>query len=1780
MGQVKKKQVGLIVISAVLIILAALLGVKLYIGNQPDTPTGNLADVEWYDENQKEFTITTADELYDVATLSYFYDFAGQTIKLGADIVVNEGSAKDWVEHAPARNWFPIQKFAGTFDGQGHTISGIYGYASDISMGLFNDTQQTCVIQDFKLVNSYFETEGELGTASIVAYGGGTFKKIYSDAIISCDGGKVAGLFSYIVYDSIIEECWFDGSISATGRFSGGIVDGVWGAKVTVSHCLNTGSIYNSHTYHSCSVGGIVGATVVGGNLTVDDCLNVGTLDTVNKIRVASVVGGSDSNTITTVTDSFASAESSEAAISTIISNLNGGALQIPEAKLKGVGGYQWTSLDFDKYWTTVTDDTPILQYFAEEVQSVDGIQKCFDTTWYDIYTPEFTITTIEQMYGMTYLSVSNTFEGKIIKLGADIVFNKGKASDWATKVPENNWIPIKSFAGTFDGQGHTISGLYFNVGSDRVGLFGETTPTSTVKNLRITNSYMESSGGILGSIAGRGKGRIDTVYSNAILASNMGSVGGMVGQVNAEELTVTNCWFDGTVALTTNDGSRGGGMIGFILNEKTKVTIDNCLFTGTIKCERDNGFSNVGGMLGLSLLGSNIIMRDCFSNGSFKVAYAGGVGTIAGHIGEGTATITNAYGVECDYPGIMYCAPEAKVTGGAIVFPKELVTGYGGYQWTGLNFNKYWAVVLTDTPILKSFAKSAPSVAGYKKLFSTAWYDASKTTYTLNTVEDLYGLTILSSTTNFEGKTIKLGADITLNNGNAADWANSAPTNAWMPIQIFAGTFDGQGHTISGVYVDTSIEKSGLFRETTPKSTVKNLRLVNSYFTSDNNIVGSIAGRGNGKFDTIYSDAIVTSNGVSIGGIVGQVQTGNKNVITNCWFNGKINLTEDKACQAGGIVGFVLLKDTALLIDNCLSSGSITSVRTSAASNVGGLCGTIEVEATLLLMNNLHTGTFNAKNPVGVGTAIGRLGVGTHVAIQETYGFTSNSKGVGILAGTPIGNVSMYQETILHGTDAYRMTGLDFDTYWMARAGATPILKSFGNASEALNLTGIVRANTSWYDASKSVYTLSSVADFYGFTKLSTTTNFEGKTIKLGADIILNTGNSSDWAETTPTNIWVPIQSFAGTFDGQGHKISGIYVNSDVDKAGLFAETTVKSTVRNVRLENSYISSNNNIVGSIAGRGNGIFDTVYSDAIVRSSGTAVGGIVGQVNTGSANKMTNCWFAGEVNLITDKAERVGGMVGFVLLKGTKLTIDNCLTSGSISSERASGASNVGGFVGIVDVSAELTIQDSIHTGSFDVDNTNGVGTAIGNVGASSVNITETYGVAGSYKGIGIGKTTSGAVALYAEANLKGYEAYHMTGLDFKDYWAARKDKTPILKVFANEVTLKITSDTARADVSWYDESKSEYEISTVDELYGLAKLSQTISFAGKTIKLTKDIPVNKLASGETAKDLAIKEVVNQWLPIGKSVAFEGIFDGQEHTISGIYVNETSDYAGLFGQSKGVIKNVSLKDSYIVSAGNMVGSVVGFATGNIQNVYSNAVVESTAVQVATTQAGTVFYECGGIVGRFGSGSEATISNCWFDGTVSSNNRGVGGIVGRIAMGTKTLKNCLATKEVTSTVSGTGVWAGGLIGAIMPQTTVEVTIQESLNIATVKTAHFVGVGSVAGLVYNDASITKATINNTYATNQILSNGSAMVATGIGSQTVAGGTLLDKTAIEGNGAFQMTGLDFTNYWAAKTGTTPELKSFTSSKDSLAVPATQVYTGWYNGVNGENVITTAAGL
>ena len=187
--------------------------------------------------------------------------------------------------------------------------------------------------------------------------------------------------------------------------------------------------------------------------------------------------------------------------------------------------------------------------------------------------------------------------------LGSDIVVNTGDAKTWGTTAPQTVFEKAMcAFNGQLDGKGHSISGLCIKVSGDRAALFHQINKGSTVKNLRVVNSYIELNAGSAGYVtsgtfAGRLHGNIEGCYSDAVVvgiggSAKTNSLGGIVGMVNENGATVKGCVFAGSV---TSENAGAGGIVGKINGGKTGVVISDCLNLGDVK----TGFTRSGGILG-----------------------------------------------------------------------------------------------------------------------------------------------------------------------------------------------------------------------------------------------------------------------------------------------------------------------------------------------------------------------------------------------------------------------------------------------------------------------------------------------------------------------------------------------------------------------------------------------------------------------------------------------------------------------------------------------------------------------------------------------------------------------------------------------------------------------------------------------------------------------------------------------------------------------------------------------------------------------------------------------------------------------------------------------------------------------------------------------------------------------------------------------------------------------------------------------------------------------------
>lgn len=204
-------------------------------------------------------------------------------------------------------------------------------------------------------------------------------------------------------------------------------------------------------------------------------------------------------------------------------------------------------------------------------------------------------------------------------KLTADITVNE----DLLTKINTDNgtikdgvigdvyeWIPIGTsgnpYTGTFDGNNHTISGLYISSGNYK-GLFGwcgkkenDIIVPCTIKNVGVIGSCIKGSdyiGGVCGNID---SGTIENCYNTGIVIGR-DNVGGVCGFVSNASCTISNCYNTGVVTATqTSYAPFVGGVCGLSWG-----TIENCYNTGDVSAMGSNTY--VGGVCGFNATSGKI---------------------------------------------------------------------------------------------------------------------------------------------------------------------------------------------------------------------------------------------------------------------------------------------------------------------------------------------------------------------------------------------------------------------------------------------------------------------------------------------------------------------------------------------------------------------------------------------------------------------------------------------------------------------------------------------------------------------------------------------------------------------------------------------------------------------------------------------------------------------------------------------------------------------------------------------------------------------------------------------------------------------------------------------------------------------------------------------------------------------------------------------------------------------------------------------------------------------
>ena len=215
-------------------------------------------------------------------------------------------------------------------------------------------------------------------------------------------------------------------------------------------------------------------------------------------------------------------------------------------------------------------------------------------------------------------------------------------------------WKPIgdrwSSYTGTFDGQGYTISGLYFNnPTSSYVGLFGSIGANGKISNVGVLDSYFQFSA-LGGGVCGVNYGTVRDCRNTGSVRG-FGSIGGVCG-LNEKGGIIENSFNEGTVSGTGDNVQQVGGVCGY-----NNGTIKSCYNTASV-----SGQNSVGGVCGFNSSG---IITNCFNEGTVSgQTFVGGVcgngcgvtttNCFNGGIVSGQSHVSGVCGYDNNYDGTL----------------------------------------------------------------------------------------------------------------------------------------------------------------------------------------------------------------------------------------------------------------------------------------------------------------------------------------------------------------------------------------------------------------------------------------------------------------------------------------------------------------------------------------------------------------------------------------------------------------------------------------------------------------------------------------------------------------------------------------------------------------------------------------------------------------------------------------------------------------------------------------------------------------------------------------------------------------------------------------------------------------------------------------------------------------------------------------------------------------------------------------------------------------------
>ena len=864
-----------------------------------------------------------------------------------------------------------------------------------------------------------------------------------------------------------------------------------------------------------------------------------------------------------------------------------------------------------------------------------------------------------------------------------------------------------------------------------------------------------------------------------------------------------------------------------------------------------------------------------------------------------------------------------------------------------------------------------------------------------------------------------------------------------------FTGTLDGQGHTIT--YNLTNPGKVGLFTSTGEGAVIKNLKVAGT-IEANTGAAGLIyTVNGATTIQDVKISANITSSSYPLGGFV--VDGKNKLTIKGCEYTGTIWTTASASADCAGFISRVT-GDGAFNIENCSFSGTVREESKSGTAAAGwrasGYVSTVEkinAPDECFFTNCSYTGTILQGNgSVRLGAYVGSpnssnmsyyfkncLMAGTVQHWVSNSNSTYDTDYNNIIVGSTSKAGKFYSENcyivpsvcltesyanspaftastealLASGALCYTLNGDQENISFFQTLGtdAMPILDSthgrvYANGRKHCNgddYEGVTYNNTGGTPEQDKHNFVDGVCDYCQEMQLDEDGFFHVVNQK-GWDVAaaqINSGNVSlkIKLEADVEQHSTLASGFFGTLDGQGHTIDVTMGSEDKTdtkvgsgKVSLFG-TIGAASIRNIVFTGRMIGSCASApIASYASVPMTI-ENVLSKVEVIQTTTADGncsGMIGQANAGIYFK--NCVFAGEIKATKD----AGGFMGWS--DACTHTLDNCLMVGEVMVNQ--GAMSV-----FCRIKSNNTVKmNNCYYGPCSPTIINGNGSEI----SSNAKLVEPEQIA------------SGALCYLLNGDQSIISFYQTLGTDeYPVPFAAGH-----AQVFANGhkhcngddyegITYNNVSGETVQDAHDFVDNVCSYCGTIQTDENGVFHILSENGFAA----FSRTVAINPNLDAVLENDISVNIGAESDCPmVGTPMAYEGVFDGQGHTI---YATVDAGYAtgGIFSTIKGAtIKNLTA-EGYVFHAtqAGFIGSADS-KSALLENVIAKMEVEGTL-------------NVGGLIGNANSLSDKTITfrNCMFAGKVkyvgSAGGNGMGGFMGWCGSGANfAMENCIMIGDI--------------------------------------------------------------------------------------------------------------------------------------------------------------------